>query len=308
MIIIGDNMGLLDLFANKNILKKIENKHKQMRFLIFLICSFMVALIYNVLFVGNNLVIGGFGGLAIVFKQLFGWNTSIFISISTIFLLILSYIMLGKEETKKNIVGASTFTILVALTEPLAKFINIEFNSYLFTIIVTSIIYSIPLGVIYKVGYSTGGTDIINQILRKYTKTSIGQTSNYINILIIFTGVFILGIPKTLYALFCLILVNKIIDFVVLGNSDSKLCIIKTKNSEHIEEFLKKDFNIGYSLLSSTGGIDKKKRRTIMCVVTSREYYKFKNLILDIDSSAFFITHDCYEVLGGNNKRILNLD
>ena len=301
-------MGLLDIFTNKDVLKKIEKQNKLMRFIIFMICCFIVALTYNVFFVKNNIVIGGFGGLAIVFKQIFGWNTSLFMGISTIFLIILSYVMLGKVETKKNIVGASIYTSMVAITEPISKLINIELESYLFVIIVASIIYSIPIGLVYKVGYSIGGTDIINQILRKFTKTSIGQTSNYINILIIFTATFVLGIPKTIYALFCLMLVNAIIDFVVLGNSDSKFCIIKTKNIEFIEEFLRKDFNIGYSILSSSGGVDTKKRRTIMCVVTSREYYKFKNLILDIDSNAFFITHDCYEVLGGNNKRILNLD
>ena len=103
-------------------------------------------------------------------------------------------------------------------------------------------------------------------------------------------------------------IVNTIIDFVVLGNSDSKLCIIKTKNFKYIENFLKNDFNIGYSILSSNGGTDKKYRKTIMCVVTIREYYRFKNLIYEIDSNAFFVTHDCYEVLGVNNKRLLNLD
>ena len=128
------------------------------------------------------------------------------------------------------------------------------------------------------------------------------------NILIIFTASFVFGIPKTIYALFTLMVVNFIVDFVVLGNSDSKLCIIKTKNVEYLEDFLKNDFNVGYSILSSLGGTERKKRRTIMCVVTSREYYKFKNLILDIDPNAFFVTHDCYEVLGGNNKRLLNLD
>lgn len=301
-------MGLFDLFKKKDILKKIENKNKILRLTIFFISCFFVALIYNLFFVKNNIVIGGFGGLAIVFKQLFGWNTSIFLGISTIFLLILSYIVIGKKETKKNIVGAITYIILIALTEPLATLIDIEFESYLFTILIASIIYSIPIGLIYKVGYSTGGGDILMQIICKYAKTSFGQASNYMNILIIFTAVFIFGIPKTLYALFCLITVNSIIDFVVLGNSDSKFCIIKTKNISHIEDFLKKDFNIGYSILSSTGGIDTKKRRTIMCIVTSREYYRFKNLILDIDSNAFFITHDCYEVLGGNSKRMLKFD
>ena len=300
-------MNIIDLFIKKDVLKEVESKHKVIRLIIFFVCCFFVALMYNVFFVPNNLVIGGVGGLAIVIKTVFGLNTSVFIGIMTIVLLILSYIIMGKEETKKNIVGAISYSVLTALTEPISKYFIIKFDSYLFTILIAIIAYSIPLGIIYKVGYSTGGGDIINQIICKFRKTSIGQASAYMNIIIIFTASFVFGISKTIYALFALLLENAVVDFVVLGNSDSKLCIIKTKNVEYIEEFLQNDFVIGYSVLASLGGTDKKKRRTIMCVVTSREYYKFKNLILDIDPNAFFVTHDCYEVLGGYNKRKIKI-
>jgi len=301
-------MDIIDILTKKNILKEVKSKNKIIRLIIFLVCCFFVALIYNVFFVPNNLVIGGVGGLAIVMKSVFGINTSIFIGLMTIILLILSFILLGKDETMKNIFGAIAYPVLTALTEPIAKLITIEFDSYLFTILIAILLYSIPLGIIYKVGYSTGGGDIINQIICKFRKTSIGQASAYINIIIIFTASFVFGIAKSIYALFGLLLENAIVDFVVLGNSDSKLCIIKTKNIENIEDFLQKDFNIGYSVLASIGGTERKKRRTIMCVVTSREYYKFKNLILDIDPKAFFVTHDCYEVLGGFDKRKIKLN
>ena len=251
---------------------------------------------------------GGMGGLAIVVKQAFGLNTSIFLLLTTVILLFLSYIFLGKDVMKKNLGCAILYPVMVTLTEPIAKYISIEFNSYLFTIIIAVLLYSVPLGIIYKVGYSTGGGDIINQIICKYAKTSIGQASSYINLLIIFTASFVFGIPNSVYAVFALLLSNAIVDFIILGNSDSKLCIIKTKNVEYLEEFLKNDFNVGYSLLESKGGLDKKKRKTIMCIVTSREYYRFRHLVLDIDSNAFFVTHDCYEVLGGNSKRIMKLN
>ena len=301
-------MSILEFFRHEEILKKVEKQNKLIRLIIYFICVFLVALFYNVFFVPNNLVMGGMGGLAIVVKKTFGLNTSLFLLLSTVFLLLLSYIFLGKKEMKKNLGCAILYPIMVTLTEPISKYISIEFNSYLFTILIAIILYSVPLGLIYKVGYSTGGGDIINQIICKYAKTSVGQASSYINLLIIFTASFVFGIPKSVYAVFALLLSNKIVDFIILGNSDSKLCIIKTKNVEYLEDFLKNDFNVGYSLLESKGGIDKKKRKTIMCIVTSREYYRFKHLILDIDPNAFFVTHDCYEVLGGKSKRIMKFN
>ncbi|MBQ3020728.1 MAG: YitT family protein [Bacilli bacterium] len=301
-------MIIFDKLFKSNILKKVENKNKIFRIIIYILCCFFIAITYNVFFVPNDLVTGGMSGLAIVFKQAFGINTSTFLLISTIILLILNWIFLGKEKAKKNIACAIAFPILVKLTEPLSANIDIEFKSYILTILIGSITHSIPLGIVYKIGYSTGGTDLIMQIICKYAKTSIGQAGNYINILIIFTSIFVFGVSNVIYGIFSLLIMNKIIDFIILGNSDSKLCIIKTKNVNYIEEFLSKDFNIGYSILNSKGGIDKKKRKTIMCIVSSREYYRFKNLIMDIDSNAFFVTHDCYEVLGGNSKRLIKFN
>jgi len=297
-------MGIFDIFKEKDILKKVEKKNKRMRLVVYVVCIILAAVSYNIFYVPNNIVTGGMGGLAIVFKSAFGLSTSIFLMMSTLILLILSYIFLGKEAAKKNIACAIFYPIMVTLLEPLTKNVHIEFNSYLFTILIAVLSNSIPMGIIYKIGYNTGGSDMINQIICKFKKTSVGQASNYINLLIIFTSSFVFGISKSIYAVFALLIGNKIVDFIILGNSDSKLCIIKTKNVEYIEDFLKNDFNVGYSLLESSGGIDKKKRKTIMCIVTSREYYRFINLILDIDPNAFFVTHDCYEVLGGVSKRI----
>lgn len=299
-------MNILNLFSKRNILETVNKKNKLFRIIVYIICIILVAFSYNILFVKNTIVMTGMSGLAIVVKKLTGMNTGTFLLIVTAILIILSYFLLGIKKTKKNLVCAIVFPLTVSILEPITDKINIQFSSYLFTCLVACITYSIPIGIIYKVGYSTGGGDIINQIICKYAKTSVGQAGNYINTIIIFTASFVFGIPKTIYAIFTLIISNSIIDFIILGNSDSKFCIIKTKNTEYIEEFLKSEFNIGYSLLNSNGGTDKKKRKTIMCVVTSREYYRFKNLILDIDPRAFFITHDCYEVLGGTKKRLIN--
>lgn len=303
-LIIGDNMGLFNLFTKTNILKKVEQKNKIFRIVIYIICVILAALSYNIFFVPNSIVTGGMGGLAIVLKKAFGLPTGIFLIISNVILLIISYLCLGKEAAKKNIACAIFYPIVVSILEPLTKNIDIQFNSYLFTVIIAVLSNSIPMGIVYKIGYNAGGSDMINQIICKFKKTSVGQASNYMNLIIIFTSSFVFGIAKSVYAVFALLIGNIIVDFIILGNSDSKLCIIKTKNVDYLEDFLKDDFNIGYSLLEARGGTDRKKRKTIMCIVTSREYYRFKHLIMDIDPNAFFITHDCYEVLGGTRKKL----
>ena len=101
-------MSILDFFKQEEVLKKVEEQNKVIRLIIYFTCVFLVALFYNVFFVPNNLVMGGMGGLAIVVKQAFGLNTSIFLLLTTVILLFLSYIFLGKDVMKKNL-GCAIF-------------------------------------------------------------------------------------------------------------------------------------------------------------------------------------------------------
>ena len=211
-------MSIFDIFRKKRILPKIERKNKIVRIVIYTICLFLVTLSYNVFFVPNEIVMGGMSGLAIVIKKATGLNTSLFLLLSTAILLLISYIFLGRKETSKNFICAILFPIAVSITEPISKLLYIRFDSFMFTCLVAVITYSIPLGIIYKIGYSTGGGDIINQIICKFAKTSVGQASNYINLTIIATSIFIIGLPKTVYAVFTLLVNAKIVDFIILNN------------------------------------------------------------------------------------------
>ena len=202
--------------TTSEVIKKIYSKKKIKRFIELCLGALLVALSFNIFCLPNNLVSGGISGLSIITESLFNLTPSVVILVIDMLLVVLSYFLLGIKETKKNLVCAIIFPLMVSILEPITNKINIEFSSYLFTCIVACVTYSIPLGIIYKVGYSTGGGDIINQIICKYAKTSVGQAGNYINIIIIFTATFVFGIPKSIYAIFTLIISNTIIDFIIL--------------------------------------------------------------------------------------------
>ena len=97
-------MNILNLFNKRNILETVNKKNKLFRIVVYIICITLVAFSYNILFVRNNIVMSGMSGLAIVIKKLTGMNTSIFLLLITIILIILSYFLLGIKETKKNLV------------------------------------------------------------------------------------------------------------------------------------------------------------------------------------------------------------
>lgn len=104
-----------------------------------------------------------------------------------------------------------------------------------------------------------------------------------------------MGFPTTPY--------TKIVDNILIGISNSKLFFIYTKEHQKVEEHILKVMKTGVTLLETEGGYSKEKGYMLMCVVPTRDYYLFKEIVLQIDPSAFFVIHDCYEVHGGKRKK-----
>lgn len=293
---------MFDIFKKENILEKITNKNHIKRLIIYFVCVFFLAMLYNCFFVPYKLVMGGVGGLAIIVNDFTGFSTTVFNNLATIVLLSISFLTIGKD-TKKSIVGAITYPIMVTLTEPISKLINFEFSSYLFMVIVVCFIYGLLYGIVYKIGYNTGGTDIILEIVNKYKPMPKGTGCILINIGIVILSALSFGVTRVIYGVLALYLGNVLTNFFLLGNNDSKMCIIKTKNYKQVEKLLEDKYEIGYTVLKSSSGTDNLKRTTLFCIVPSETYYDFRHKLLNIDNGVFLISSNCYEVSGGRRKK-----
>lgn len=271
------------------------------RFLVLILGVTILALIYNLFLIPNNLVIGGTSGIAIILQNLFGINPNVFLYIVTFFLLIISYIFLGKKETMNTIVGSLLYPFMVSTTLPLANLLKqyLIFDNFLIEILVIGLLSGIANGIIYKSGFTTGGSDILMKIINKYAKIPEGKSGLYTNILIILAGGFIFGINKMIYAIIILYISSTLVDRILIGISNSKLFFIYTKNTKEVKDFIINELKSGVTLIDTLGGYRNEKGKLIMCVVPTKDYYYFKESILEIDANAFFIINDCYEVKGG---------
>ena len=282
-----------------NILTKIEKKYKVRRYIELVIGILLVALAYNIFLLPNDIVFGGVSGLAIIVKKFITINPSTFIMISSIILLFISYIFLGKDQTKGSIVGSILFPILVNLTANINQYINIDTSNILLSVIFGGILYGFGAGLVFKAGFTTGGTDIINQIISKYFHVSMGNAMLMSDGLIVLAGGFFFGITKLMYAIIVVYIIGIMTDKVLLGISNSKAFYIITNEDEKIRDYLLNELHHGVTIFSVKGGYTHKKDEVILCVVPTREYYRVKEGIHEIDSEAFFVVCDAYEVSGG---------
>jgi len=262
--------------------------------LAFVFGTFCLALCYNLFFVPNNLVVGGMSGLAIIIEELTSFNKQVFIYAS-------SFIFLGKEDTKRTVIGTLLYPIFVTFTAPIAKVLltYLTFQEILVTVVLAGLLYGFSNGLIYKFGYTTGGSDVIMQLLCKYFHLNVGKSSVIFNILIILFGAFTFGFDMGVYAIIILVLSSVIVDKIIIGISDSKKFMIYTRESRKVKKLIEEDFFTGYTIFPTVGGYSHIRGAMIMCVISNRDVNYFKDKILEIDPTAFFVISDCYEVRGG---------
>ena len=207
--------------------------------------------------------------------------------------------MLGKNKTKATILGSILFPLFVSLTSNISAIIDIDTNQLLLISVFGGVVYGFGAGMIYKAGFTTGGTDIINQILSKYLKISMGNSMLYCDGTIVLLTAFVFGPTHFMYSIIVLYVISFMSDRVILGVSDSKAFYIVTQEEKKIKEYILKYLNHGVTVFNAKGGYAKENQTVLMCVLPTKDYYRLKEGIHEIDPDSFFVVTDAYEVFGG---------
>lgn len=281
-----------------SITKEIYKKNKLVRISQFLLGLVIISIAFNV-FILPTKIVYGMSGVGIILNNICGIDPSTVILIGDILLLILSLILLGYDKTKSSILGSLLYPIMVKLTAFIPNYIDVGNAEPLIMTLYGAVLSGFGLGLIFKAGYTTGGTDVLNQIASKYLKMSIGNAMLITDGLIILSGVFVFGWTQVMYSLISLYIISVMTDKVILGISQRKAFYIITNEEEEVKKYVMNELNHGITELHAMGGFTGKKQAVLMCVIPTSEYYAFKEGIHKIDKNAFFVVTDAYEVYGG---------
>lgn len=281
-----------------SITKEIYKKNKLVRISQFLLGLVIISIAFNV-FILPTKIVYGMSGVGIILNNICGIDPSTVILIGDILLLILSLILLGYDKTKSSILGSLLYPIMVKLTAFIPNYINVGNAEPLIMTLYGAVLSGFGLGLIFKAGYTTGGTDVLNQIASKYLKMSIGNAMLITDGLIILSGVFVFGWTQVMYSLISLYIISMMTDKVILGISQRKAFYIITNEEDEVKKYVMNELNHGITELHAMGGFTGKKQAVLMCVIPTSEYYAFKEGIHKIDKNAFFVVTDAYEVYGG---------
>lgn len=291
------------------ILKIVEKAHLFKRYVFLLIGTFIYALAYNLFFFKNNIVYGGASGISIITQKIIDPSAMIFIL--NVLFLIMSLIFLGKKQTFNSIVGSLLYPLFVNLTKDVGNYIKIDNSNLLLIAIIGGVCVGTAAGIVFKSGFTTGGTDILNQIVAKYFKVSMGTSMLLTDGVITIIGGFFFGWTKVLYAIIVLYIINIMVDKVVLGISSSKAVYITTDEDDAVIDYLLNELNLGITLIETRGGYTNKKDQIIMCVVPTSDYFIVSEGIEHIDPKAVILVTDAYQTSGtysGKSNRLTGIN
>lgn len=267
-----------------------------------LLGNLLLAFAVSYFIIPNHILSGGVAGVAIALSPLLHVDIQTIITAMMIIWFVMGTIFLGKGFGIKTIGSTLLYPVLIAIMSRYP--LNLEIEPILASIY-GGIICGIGMGIVFRVGASTGGMDIPPLILGKYTKIKTHVWIFVIDGLTIVLGITTYGLNSALIGLISAYTASKMINAVqtLSGVSTKQVFIITDKIDEVLEEILI-SIDRGATLLDGYGGYTKEKRKIIMTVLLTDQYAQLEKKVKEIDHEAFLIVSDATEVHGNGFYRV----
>lgn len=264
--------------------------------------SVLVALALAYFLVPHRIAAGGISGLATVIHYVFGFPVGITMLAINVPLFLISLKQLGLSFGVRSLYGT---VVLSLFTDLFAAKAYVATRDPLLAAIYGGILSGVGLGVVFRSGGTTGGTDLAARVLQKYFHTSVGRLLLGVDGVVIGLAGIVFGIELALYALASLFISSRVIDVVQEGVGYVKAALIISDRYEEIAAAIMQELERGVTRLEGCGGYTGKRRETILCVLARSEVSRLKELVARIDPSSFMVVADVQEALGEGFKEFL---
>lgn len=269
-------------------------RKKLLKYLEAILGIILIAVAFDLFIAPLKIVIGGTSGIALIVNEIFGINTSDFITIFYILMILLNLIVYGFDETKKLIFCSILYPLFISLFEKLPNLIILDYSNKLLLFLIAAVITGIGNGMIYKNGFLCGGTDVLKKIICDILKMPMGNAIFIFDGVLVIIGGILFGVNSVLYAIIILYIISNVTDRIILGVSNKKMFYIMTKYPEEVKQCIKDKLHAGITEMDAVGGYTSDKFHVLMTVISTSDYVKLKKHINEIDEQAFYIITDSY--------------
>lgn len=275
------------------------NKFKQIIYII--LGTFITAMAINIFFVTHNISSGGASGVGIILNYLFEFPVGTAVIILNLPLFIIAILKLGFKFTSKAMLGTVLLSVFIDITANIsnATALNVG-NDLILSSIFGGLLMGLGLSFVFKGKSSTGGSELLAQIVYKYRPViSMSQLMLVIDAcIIIASAIAFESLSSALYSLIAIFVSKKTIDIVFEGVNYTKIINIITKKEDAISKRIIDEVERGATAIRCIGEYTKGEYVKIECVATITQLYKIKEIVREEDTEAFMYIAPATEVLG----------
>lgn len=269
-------------------------------YIVITFASLLISIAVSLFLDPNSLAPGGVTGLSIILSELINIETGTLIFILNVPVLIIGLFKFGVRfscATLYSILLISWMSNILAHVSPLT-------DDRLLAALAGSILMSVGIGIVFKAGASTGGTDVIIKLIRlKYPYIKTGALFLIMDIVVVaLSAIVFRDVNAALYAGIAVVVTSYGLDRVLYGRDGAKLIYIISDCSEVIANRILTEMDAGVTYVNGYGAYRKQDKKIIMCVVKIQLAPRAEEIVKQEDPEAFMIVTSAMEIYGKGYK------
>lgn len=279
-----------------------EQRKKSMRSFAWTCASILfgnalLAYLVEAFIIPHDIIMGGTTGIAIVLNRLTGLDTAGAVLVMNTALLIFGGIVLGRKLLTTTVASSLLYPVFLGMAQRTPGLPAITDNP-LMAALFAGVLMGVALGVVMRVGSSTGGIDIVCLVLHKWTHIPVSACVYAMDTLVIGGQALFSSSESILYGLVVLVLESLVLDKVmILGQAQIQLFIISQQYAE-IRRRILTELEAGATMIQIETGALQLPQQGVMCVIPNRKLFAAKELIQQVDPTAFITITQVREVRG----------
>lgn len=280
------------------------NKQTIKEYFFIALGTFIVAIGVYYFMVPQHLAVGGVSGLSIVINSYIPLPISVISLIVNAILLLIGFILIGKEFGGKTIYSVVLLSVFMSIMENVYPATEPVTDELLLNLFCGLVLSTLGVSIVFNQNASTGGTDIVAKIFNKYFNLDMGAGLMAADIVIVSLAFVTYGVNAGIIGLFGWFLNGQLVNYFIDGFNLKKEVVIISNEPERIKQFILNDIRRGVTIYKAQGGYTNATKDILVTILSKNEYFRLKKELAKMDSECFLTIRNVHEVLGAGFSKM----
>lgn len=269
---------------------------------LFLLGNGLLAFAVAAFVIPSGVITGGATGIGLLVSRLLAVDAALVVLVFNLAMLVLGGIVLGRKFVVSTVAASLLYPALLGVFQRIPGVTEITDDRLLATLFAGGLI-GLSVGILVRIGSSTGGTDVLNLVVNKWTHIPFSTVAACTDLVILTTQAFFVDAESILFGLLLLAVLTAVLNSVMIMGKDQLQVFVISPEYEQIRSRLLNEVEVGVTLLSLETGYQRQEQKGVMCILPKRRLHAVHQLVMSVDPNAFMTVTQIKEVQGEGFSR-----